>query len=111
MITDSQWMKWYLNQPKSEGDAIFYQTNEHNRSTSLVNWQSKPVIKCNRKYPIRKCGCFPSEAPIACYPMRHRVVGPDRPLEEKEIVRRIVTDRKNLQKTFTFKLEQKKRSE
>lgn len=111
MIIDSQWMKWYLNQPKSEGDSIFYQTNVFNKSTQLVNWQSKPVKKCNRFYPIRKCGCFPSEAPITSYPMRHRAVGARRPLGEKEIVRPIVTDRKNLMKNFTFKLQPRKKSE
>lgn len=111
MIIDSQWMKWYLNSPKSDAEAILYQTNEFNRSTALVNWQSKPIKRCNPKYPVRKCGCFPSEAPIACYPMRHRAVGPDHPLDGHETVRRVVTDRKNLMKSFQFKLKERKKSE
>lgn len=108
MILDSQFMRWYLDQPKQEGEGIFYQQNEFNRSTALVNWQSKPVRRCQRGYPIRTCGCFPDNAPISSYPMRHRPVGAKRPLNEKEIVRPIVSNRKELMKAFTFKLEKKK---
>lgn len=108
MILDSQFMKWYLNQPKPEGDGIFYKQNEFNRSTALINWQSKPVKKCHRVFPIRTCSCFPDNAPISSYPMRHRPVGAARPLNEKEIVRPIVSNRKELTKAFTFKLDKKK---
>lgn len=101
-------MRWHLNQPKTDTSAIFYRTNPSNKSTALINWQSKPIKKCLRGYPVRKCSCFPSEAPMCCAPMRHRAVGANRPLTEKEIVRPIVSNRKQLMKAFTFKLDMSK---
>lgn len=105
-IVDNQWMKWYLNQPKPEGDSIFYQTNEFNKSTNLIHWQSKPVKRCS-PYPFRTSSCFPAEAPLSCHPMRHRPVGATRPLTDKEIVRPLVSNRKELIKAFTFKLDKR----
>lgn len=87
-----------------------YKQHEFNRSTRLINWQSKPLKKCKHSFPIRTSSCFPDMAPIDCTPpMRYRPVGGTRVLTENEIKRPTakIDDKRELNKAFTFKLKLK----
>lgn len=103
-------MKNYLDTPKIEGDSMFYQQNEVNKATNLINYQSKSkkVKKCDKFYPCKLGKCFPNAAPICCSPMRHRPVLPTRALTQNEI---LLPKRENVRKLYTIKITRKPKVE